>query len=212
MPMIAGSMGELPASRKMRHDHAMTDTPAPILSHSFDLSRVADVRRRDPATGISITATEAQCAAIAAGFGVPGIAALSGSFALRRAPDGLVHATLTLRARVTQTCVVTIEPFEQDVAERAELILLTEAQAAAQRDAGADEAIDPDAPDDIIATGTIVDLGAILTEQLALALDPYPRKPDAAIPADFAPQRESKFSALAQLRDIANAAGKPRPE
>ncbi|MCW8308379.1 DUF177 domain-containing protein [Acidiphilium sp. PA] len=190
----------------------MTDTPAPILSHNFDLSRVADVRRRDPAHEIGITATEAQCAAIAAGFGLPGIAALTGHFALRRAPDGLVHATLTLRARVTQTCVVTSETFEQAVAEQAALILLTEAQAEARRDAGAEGLIDPDAPDDIVATGTLVDLGAILTEQLALALDPYPRKPDAAIPADLTPQRESRFSALAQLRDLANAAGKPGPD
>ncbi|MGC9269929.1 MAG: DUF177 domain-containing protein, partial [Acidiphilium sp.] len=67
-------------------------------------------------------------------------------------------------------------------------------------------AIDPDAPDEIVADGTIIDLGVILVEQLALALDPYPRKAAAALPADQTSHHRSPFAALARLRD------KPDPQ
>lgn len=139
-------------------------------------------------------------AAIATAFGLKGIASLSGRFRLVQAGAGRVDARLDLAARVTQTCVVSLEPVEQTITERAALVLLT-ADAAAST--GETAVIDPDAPDEIIADGTVVDLGGILVEQLALALDPYPRKPGAepAVGGDSdAGQADHPFAALARLR------------
>ncbi len=187
----------------------MTDPHAPILSHPFDLARLADAASGDPPHDIAITATAAQCRALADDFGIIAITALSGAVRLRRGADGLIYATLDLKARVTQACIVTTDPVEQRITERASLLLLTAAQAEARN---LDHApIDPDAPDEIVAAGTMVDLGASLTEQLALALDPYPRKADAAIPDDVAPKRDNPFSALAQLRGITDQAGGGTP-
>lgn len=169
-------MSALPGSRKMGHDGAMSERHAPILSYPFDLTELGDTTRE-----VVVTADAAQCAAIAASFSLPAIAQLSGRFKLSRRRSGPVEVRLDLAAVVTQTCVVSLEPFEQRVAERTTLALLTEAQGAAL---DPQAPIDPDAPDEIVATGSVVDLGAILVEQLALALDPYPRRPGAAIPAD----------------------------
>jgi len=189
-------MGELPASRKMRHYAAMTDPIQAPLSHKFDLARLGTAPQR-----IEVVADDAARAGIAASFDIPAIASLRGDFVLalaRAAREGdRVTATLTLAATVTQICVVSLEPFEQTIGERAALVMLTEAQAAAL---DLDSApIDPDEPDEIVANGTVVDLGVVLTEQLALALDPYPRRPGAAAPDEYAPPRVSKFSALAAI-------------
>jgi hypothetical protein len=203
-------MRELPASRKMRHDQPMTETPPAILSHTFDLCRLGETKRGEPPHDITITATRQQCVGLATDFGILAITALSGKVRLQRGPDNLIHATLDLKARVTQACVVTTDPVEQVIAERASLILLTQEQAVA-RDIE-HMPIDPDAPDEIAAEGTIIDLGAILTEQVALALDPYPRKPDAVLPDELMEQRANPFSALTRLRDIATIAVAKKPD
>jgi hypothetical protein len=46
-----------------------------------------------------------------------------------------------------------------------------------------------------------VDLAAVLTEQLALALDPFPRKPGARFEAPGTAGELSPFAALARLKD-----------
>ncbi|MDD2876482.1 MAG: DUF177 domain-containing protein [Acidiphilium sp.] len=169
----------------------MTDKPAALLSHKLDLARLGDAP-----PDVSVIASTESCIAIAAAFGLPAIGALSGIFRLRRGRDGRMMTQTDMSARITQICVVTLESFEQRVAERATLVLLTEKDAA---DTSGDDLIDPDAPDEIVADGTIVDFGAILVEQLALAIDPYPRKPGAVIPGDLALGHHHPFAALARL-------------
>ena len=69
-------------------------------------------------------------------------------------------------------------------------------------DAEAADAPEP-APDGLI------DLGELAAEQLGLALDPYPRKPDAAVPAEWkaepvvepvADERPNPFAVLEKLK------------
>ena len=54
-----------------------------------------------------------------------------------------------------------------------------------------------------------IDLGELAAEQLGLALDPYPRKPDAAVPAEWkaepaaepvADERPNPFAVLEKLK------------
>ncbi len=42
----------------------------------------------------------------------------------------------------------------------------------------------------------MIDLGEALAEQLALALDPYPRKPGAKLPSEASDDGANPFSAL----------------
>ena len=60
-----------------------------------------------------------------------------------------------------------------------------------------------DTPDDAvdeIETGGQVDLGELVAEEVALALDPYPRHPDAALPPEASDPEENPFAALAALK------------
>jgi uncharacterized metal-binding protein YceD (DUF177 family) len=147
-----------------------------------------------------IEANEAERAALAALFNLPGIAALSGDFWVRHEQRGVIAARLVLRAKVTQICVITLDPFDALVAEEAALRFIP----AAAIPEAAELVLDPetlDGPDEIPYSGETIDLGAVLAEQLALALDPYPKKPGATLPPEAAEAADNPFAALKRLKD-----------
>ena len=59
--------------------------------------------------------------------------------------------------------------------------------------------LDLEAEDEIPYEGTSIDLGEAASEQLALALDPFPRKPGAELPGSVGPHESGAFAALAKL-------------
>jgi hypothetical protein len=139
------------------------------------------ISRLGPVPQVHEVVADAQSrAALAAAFGLPDIARLNGVFSLTQRRDGIIDAELRMDARLTQTCVLTLEPFEATIAEAARLRFVPDSALAAPI------TLDPqtlDGPDEIPYTGESIDLGAALAEQLALSLDPYPRKPGAVLPA-----------------------------
>jgi hypothetical protein len=120
---------------------------------------------------------------------------------------GRVQVTGTIRARIGQTCVVTLDPMESEIAEAVDLVFAPEAEVRKMADLieeGRDdeeppEVIDPPEP---IING-IIDLGRIATDALFLAVDPYPRKEGAVFEAEItAPDPEDHpFAALKALQD-----------
>lgn len=131
----------------------------------------------------------------------------------------------TLKASVTQTCGVTLEPVPGEVIEEIDVRLTTEERLVSGASAGdqaQSEALDFD-PEDRdppeLFDGSRIPLGDIAYEHLALGLDPYPRAPDVAFDGfdstgdDVPPEVEvaentsSGFSALAQWRDKTSAGG-----
>lgn len=123
---------------------------------------------------------------------LPGIAALRCDFRLRRVGGEAVEARGKLHARVTQVCVVTLDEFEGEVDESFTVRFVPEGME--------DESPEPDAVDEIPYAGGAVDLGEAAAEQLALALDPYPRKPGAELPLDTPESDSNPFAALAARR------------
>ena len=127
-------------------------------------------------------------AALAALAGLRELPRLSAVFDLTRRGVG-VHVAGRLNARVGQTCVVTLDPIENDIEETVDLEyaprLAETAQIHAKKDAKAD-----DEPPELMMEGT-VDVGAIATEFLLLGIDPYPRKAG----AEFAPVKADDGSA-----------------
>ncbi|PIK68854.1 metal-binding protein, partial [Methylobacterium frigidaeris] len=100
--------------------------------------------------------------------------------------------TGTVEAALTQTCVVTLEPFDGTVTEEVDVDF-------ADQDAFAGTpAEDADIPDPIV-NGRI-DLGSLTAEFLALGLDPYPRKPGVAFDLPAAEEEETPFAALQGLK------------
>lgn len=138
--------------------------------------------------------------ALAKTFGLPAIAKLTGEFTLVHERGGIIEAKLALQARVTQVCVVSLEPFEAKVAENAILRFVPAASVRETEDIAGLDLETPETlegPDEVPYANGIIDLGATLAEQLALALDPYPRKPGAKLPAGITSESANPFAVLA---------------
>ncbi|MFQ3622682.1 MAG: DUF177 domain-containing protein [Acetobacteraceae bacterium] len=164
-----------------------------------ELSRpVAADRLRAEGETVVVEATAAERDAVRARLGLAGLDALSASVALRPDGRGVVSAEGVLRARVTQVCVVSLEPFATVVETPFRLVF----RPAGPGEGAADQTLDPEAEDEVTYEGTAFDLGEAMVETLALALDPWPRRPGAVleIPASAAAAGPSPFAALARRR------------
>lgn len=140
---------------------------------------------RDRTVRQKLDAGPAERSALAARFGILGIGRLEGELALRRVRAGrAVRVEGRLRADVTQACVVTLVPVPQSVdtefavvfvpAEDLKPIPVDEEGAVDIEAFAADEDLEEALPDGPL------DLGELLAQELAVALDPYPRAPGAS--------------------------------
>jgi uncharacterized metal-binding protein YceD (DUF177 family) len=143
---------------------------------------------------------------------------LSASAALdvTRESGGRVHVAGHVRARVGQTCVVTLDPIENDIDERIDLIFAPSEQIPQLADlvdeaAESDEEI-PDPPEPIV--NGVIDLGRLATDALFLAIDPYPRRLDAVFepPIVAADPEDHPFAALKALRPDAKPTAPKKPK
>jgi len=173
-----------------------------------EFSRVLQLDRLNlgPVTE-TLHADEAECAALAERFGLPAIARLSGTLAVTRPAQGpAVRVAGEVAAEVTQTCVVSLEPFSQAVHESFVQRYTFEAVAEPPEVFSDPDAEEPPEP----ITGDTLDIGEILAEQLALALDPYPHAPGVRFPGasfgaaddDDEPDDAAPASPFAVLKDL----------
>jgi uncharacterized metal-binding protein YceD (DUF177 family) len=102
-----------------------------------------------------------------------------------------------IAASVRQTCVVSLEAFEAPLREP---VAMRFAPAAEPPPGLVVELGEEDPPDPLV--GGAVDLAAVVTEFLALAIDPYPRKPGAVFvpPAGPKDPKASPFAVLGKLQ------------
>lgn len=154
-----------------------------------------------PETGLhlDLEADATVRAAVATASGVNDIPQLMASFDIaRHGRDGL-HVLGTVSARVRQTCVVTLDPVDNEIAEAIDLVFAPPSALgplANEVNLGT-EAVEP--PETLI--DGVVDLGAVAAEFLMLGIDPYPRKPDAVFESPQSADAGSRpFAALAALR------------
>jgi uncharacterized metal-binding protein YceD (DUF177 family) len=137
------------------------------------------------------------------------------SFDLTPQSGGRVHVTGRVQARIGQTCVVTLDPIENDIDEEVDLIFAPPEQIAHVGETADDEgevAVEMEDQPEPIENG-IIDLGRLATDVLYLAIDPYPRKPGAV----FEPQvtaadpADHPFAALKGLQlDGGKGGSKPK--
>jgi uncharacterized metal-binding protein YceD (DUF177 family) len=154
-----------------------------------------------PDTGLHIeidapAATRASVARLAAVRDLPQLSAV---FDLTRR-GARVHVAGQVRARVAQTCVVTLEPVVSAVEEAVDLVFAPVSGAPPAAEADSKELKLDDEPPEPLVDGR-VDLGAIATELLLLGIDPYPRKAG----AEFSPPKVDDdgarpFAALETLK------------
>ena len=106
------------------------------------------------------------------------------------------------KARVLQTCGVTLDPFESVLEGDFQLRAVPEGSAAAPEPPVGEQApLDPEAedPPDVL-TEDRLDLAAYVVEHLALEVDPYPRKPDVEFEPPEAEPEVSPFAVLKNLK------------
>lgn len=151
---------------------------------------------------VTIAAEAEERAALATRFGLLAVDRLEATLAVRRDAAGIL-ATGRVGADVVQACTVTGEPIAVTVDEPLTVRFVDESI-----DTGEDDEIELDANalDTIPYEGGAVDLGEAAAETMALALDPFPRGPNAAAvlrEAGVIGEDEVKpFGALAGLADL----------
>lgn len=141
---------------------------------------------------VEVKADADECRAIAQRMAIPAVRRLVCKFHLTRpanAGSGAIVAEGRLQATLTRDCVVSLEPFTVVVEERFRLRFVP---AGTETD---DD--DPESDDEVPYEGTMIDLGEAALEQLALTLDPYPRKPGAELPPEATDEPDGPFAGLA---------------
>ena len=153
---------------------------------------------------LELAADEGERAALARRFGLLALDRLEARLTLSPQQAGdLLRVEGRLRAAATQACVVTLEPVAEAIDQEIGLLY---SLAAEDWTAEREQVVDPegeDPPEPLGPEG--LDLGEALAQQLAVALEPYPRAPgadlEAEIPEDRAGEEPSgPFAALAALK------------
>ena len=173
----------------------MTEVP-----YSF-VVRVHDI----PAAGMDLTivANELDREKIAEVLEIPDVTGLQADIRLETSDGKAVRLRGDLKGDVVQTCIVTLEPVEQQIEENLDVVFLP--QESAGLDDGKVIQLDPLQDDDFeVYRNGRIELAGYLTEHLALGLDPYPRIPGTDFPAhieDDTSDNVSPFESLKQLKD-----------
>lgn len=175
-----------------------------------ELSRPLDLRELPPqGLSISVEATPAERAALCRRFGLEDLPALAAQIRVERARRGdcarAIRVRASFSARVAQLCVVTLESFPVNVADEFEIYFVSTTELAADEDAVAD-IMSEDSLE--LLSEPEIDLGELVAQHLALALDPHPRRPGitaqiggaAANNPDLAAPADNPFAILGQLK------------
>jgi uncharacterized metal-binding protein YceD (DUF177 family) len=162
-----------------------------------------------------IEANAAERDAMAAVAGLRDVSSAQASLDVTPIRDGRVHVVGRVSARVGQTCVVTLDPVDNDIDEAIDLIFAPASQIrelAESVDDTEGEAEVPDPPEPIVDGA--IDLGRLATDALFLGIDPYPRKPGAvfeppAVPVD---PEDHPFAALKALKTATKPPASKKPK
>ena len=173
----------------------------PLLSRPLETGAIGDDGRKE-----RVVATDAERVAVAAALKLVAVDSLEADLDIRRTAGSVIVIDGWLRAKVVHTCVVSLDPAPQAIDETFHVTYVPAGsrEAPPEPKPGAEVLVDPEIDQPEVLSGSTLDLGVIVTEHLSLALDPYPRAPGAALPAEFAGDAEeptSPFAALVALKN-----------
>lgn len=179
------------------------DTAASPVTYRVNVARLS--RSGLP---VWLDADAAQRQALAAEHGLQSVEVFRFDLVLAPWKGRGVRVSGTVRAEITQACIITLDPVPAVIDEAVETVLVPEgSKLATPRWAEQGEMIldaeGPDAPETF--TGDSVDVGALAEEFFALAIDPYPRKAGASAEAAETgePQAEEHGPLYEKLRGLA---------
>ena len=119
---------------------------------------------------IDLSANEYERAALTRRFGLVSIDSFSAHVALSwLKPGKVISVKGRISAHVTQSCVITLDPVPAQIDEEIDLVFSQNPERTA-------DIIDPNEAETL--DGEEIDIGEIVSEELSLSLNPYPRRAD----------------------------------
>ncbi|MCX8998968.1 DUF177 domain-containing protein [Rhizobiaceae bacterium BDR2-2] len=155
---------------------------------------------------VHVEADAEERAGLARLWNIPEVRSLKAVMSIARWKKDGVRVKGQVTAEIVQSCIVTLEPVDALISESFEQIYVPEGSRLARLTTGeeGEMVLDPEGPDLPEAfTGDSVDAGVTVAECVALAIDPYPRKPGAAFATHIEDDGENdrKPSPFAVLKD-----------
>ncbi len=171
------------------------DIPAPEFSLAIPLSEIGAASRPR-----HISADDGERIALARRFGLLRLDRLEADVTLH--PDGATYlAEGKLIGEAHQACVASGEPVPARVEEPFRIRFIADTGF----EADSEVELDADDCDTMFHDGRTIDLGEAVAQSFALALDPFPRSPDAEAALKAAGVKDESeagpFGALAALKD-----------
>ena len=162
------------------------DMPGPLAAQQPEFSRPVHIKDiGEEGVSLDIEADASEREALARRFGLVSLDTLTASVTLSPVSRSLFRVAGSFEAEVVQSCVITLDPVPARLVESFSA-LFGEGGPGMAALVEAEEAEDEPEP---IKDGAI-DLGETVAQHLSLALDPYPRKPGASLPDEYAAGRE----------------------
>lgn len=164
---------------------------------------------------ITLIISETECADWAQRLGILSLKSIKGDFFLKMLSADRVLAKGHLKAALEQACIITSEPVFEEIDEDFMLRFIPEAQMPQEDEIFDLEALLEEEADDLPHDGRKIDLEKALYEQLALCLNPYPRKEGSGLNdfVDYTPHEDetgedseengkrNPFSVLKELKE-----------
>ena len=181
----------------------MTQQPEPVPEFSRPIPRD---RLGGRVVVEEIAAASQERAALARRFGLLGLDLLAATLRMESGGGkGLLRLDGHLSAEVTQACVVTLEPVASRIEEDFTLLFSLDAGPVPASAGAREVVVDPEAeePPEALGPGGL-DLGEVAVQQLALALNSYPRAPGAALSEAETPESapDAPTGPFAVLEDL----------
>ena len=175
-----------------------------VAAHEAEFSRIVDIEGLAEEESVrQIEANAAEREALARRFGLVSLDRLTATVRLHKVDRNAVRLDADFDADVVQSCVVTLQPVAAHVSDSISVIFAPEIPLAPNAELDLSP-IAEELPEPL--TGSEIDVGEAVAQQLALVIDPYPRAPGVRFePANYpglAPNRpeDGPFAALASLR------------
>lgn len=145
----------------------------------------------------SISVNSEDCIKLATRFGLVQINKLNAKLRLDRQARSAVRLSGKIEAQITQTCVVTLEPVREDISVDIDIIFRPNFDEFTLDNSEFDSALDFEP-----LPGDTLDLGEIVSEELALSINPYPRVAGAPLIGPNSNDERSKkpFAALSAIK------------
>jgi uncharacterized metal-binding protein YceD (DUF177 family) len=175
-----------------------------VSENTPELSRPLHVEKIS-AGGVeeAILANEEERKKLSERFGLLSLPMLEAQLAVAHARGGMFAVKGHMSADVVQQCVVTLEPLPAHIEQ--DIDILYADPEFLEPGESPPHALDVDDEETEAIVNGIIDLGELVSQNLGIALDPYPRKPGLAfVEAEYGEAPEAMpnpFAKLAELKD-----------